>query len=222
MKITISLLLLNFVLVAKPDLVGLDKGGAVRVSLLMAGVWWAAFTIIPVRGLRNVTGTVAPPVAPGEGVVGGSLRQLRETFRDLALHYPQTKLFLLAYLFFNDGIQTVIGNSSLYGIEELEFPQETVLGIFLFVQFVAFFGARFFGQVAARIGAWKTVLSVMPAAAIRKCEQIIRRAMQPSAVSALSAEESNGIISRFGTARNSSAPTAIITSAYTRHTRTHS
>ena len=75
------------------------------------------------------------------------------------MHYPQTKLFLLAYLFFNDGIQTVIGNSSLYGIEELEFPQETVLGIFLFVQFVAFFGARFFGQVAARIGAWKTVLS---------------------------------------------------------------
>ena len=82
------LLLLNFVLVAKPDLVGLDKGGAVRVSLLMAGVWWAAFTIIPVRGLRNVNGTVAPPVAPGEGVVGGSLRQLRETFRDLALPYP--------------------------------------------------------------------------------------------------------------------------------------
>ncbi len=152
------LLLVNFVLVAKPSLLGLDRGGAVRLSLLMAGIWWAAFTIIPVRGLRHVTGTVAPPIAPGEGVVGGSLRQLRETFRDLAMHYPQTKLFLLAYLFFNDGIQTVIGNSSLYGIEELEFPQETVLGIFLFVQFVAFFGARFFGQVAARIGAWKTVL----------------------------------------------------------------
>ena len=153
------LLAINFVLVAKPSLLGLDRGGAVRVSLLMAGLWWAAFTIIPVRGLSKVTGTVAPPIAAGQGVVGGTLRQLRETFRDLAMHYPQTKLFLLAYLFFNDGIQTVIGNSSLYGIEELEFSQETVLGIFLFVQFVAFFGAMFFGRVAARIGAWRTVLA---------------------------------------------------------------
>ena len=61
------------------------------------------------------------------------------TFRELR-NYPQTMLFLLAYLFFNDGIQTVIGNSSLYGQEELGFDQSTVLGVFLFVQFVAFFG----------------------------------------------------------------------------------
>jgi UMF1 family MFS transporter len=33
-----------------------------------------------------------------------------------------------------------------------------VLGVFLFVQFVAFFGARSFGAIAARIGAWRTVL----------------------------------------------------------------
>ena len=50
--------------------------------------------------------------------MGGSVRQLAATFRDLR-NYPQTLLFLLAYLFFNDGIQTVIGSSSLYGSEEL-------------------------------------------------------------------------------------------------------
>ncbi len=152
------LLALNFALDMFGSSLGLDRATTTRISLLSAGLWWAAFTVIPILGLRHVTGTVAPPVAVGQGVVGGSLRQLRATFRELATHYPQTKLFLLAYLFFNDGIQTVIGNSSLYGIEELGFPQSTVLAVFLFVQFTAFFGARSFGAMAGRLGAWRTVL----------------------------------------------------------------
>jgi UMF1 family MFS transporter len=153
------LLAINFALLtpAVKNLLGIDTAMATRISILSAGLWWAAFTIIPVRGLRHLTGTVAPPVDRKAGVVGGSLSQLRDTFRDLRL-YPQTMLFLVAYLFFNDGIQTVIGNSSLYGVKELGFEQQTVLGVFLFVQFVAFFGARLFGTVAGRIGAWRTVL----------------------------------------------------------------
>lgn len=151
------LLALNFGLLSFHERLGITEGTAVRISLLSAGVWWGAFTLIPYLGLRHITGTVAPPVDRKAGVVGGSLTQLRTTFRELR-NYPQTMLFLLAYLFFNDGIQTVIGNSSLYGQEELGFDQSTVLGVFLFVQFVAFFGARSFGAVAARIGAWRTVL----------------------------------------------------------------
>ena len=67
-------------------------------------------------------------------------------------------LFLLAYLFFNDGIQTVIGVSSLYGAEELNFKQEQLIVTILLVQFVAFGGALLFGRLAARIGAWRSVL----------------------------------------------------------------
>ncbi len=151
------LLALNFGLLSFYESLGLTEGMAVRISLLSAGVWWGAFTLIPYLGLRHITGTVVAPVDRRAGVVGGSVRQLRGTFRELR-NYPQTMLFLLAYLFFNDGIQTVIGNSSLYGQEELGFDQSTVLGVFLFVQFVAYFGARSFGAAAARIGAWRTVL----------------------------------------------------------------
>ena len=154
------LLALNFALDAFGPKLGLDRATTTRISLLSAGLWWAGFTVIPILGLRHVTGTVVVPSAEsGPGVITGSLRQLGATFRELATHYPQTKLFLLAYLFFNDGIQTVIGNSSLYGIEELGFAQTTVLAVFLFVQFTAFFGARAFGAVAGRIGAWRTVLA---------------------------------------------------------------
>ncbi|MEO7129976.1 MAG: MFS transporter [Dermatophilaceae bacterium] len=151
------LLAINFGMLTFKDKLGLDTEMATRVSILMAGLWWAAFTIIPVRGLTHITGTVTTPIDRSAGVVGGSIAQLRSTFRELRL-YPQTMLFLLAYLFFNDGIQTVIGNSSLYGQKELGFAQETVLAIFLLVQFVAYFGARLFGAAAARVGAWKTVL----------------------------------------------------------------
>ena len=151
------LLALNFVLDIFHEDLGLDRATSTRISLLSAGLWWAAFTVIPYRGLRHITGTVTTPIERAAGVVGGSLKQLASTFRELRL-YPQTMLFLVAYLFFNDGIQTVIGSSSLYGIEELKFDETFVLGVFLFVQFVAFFGARLFGRVAARIGAWRTVL----------------------------------------------------------------
>ena len=151
------LLAVNFALMALHGSLGISEGMAVRINLLSAGLWWAAFTFIPYLGLRHLTGTVATPVERQRGVIGGSLSQLASTFRELRL-YPQTMLFLLAYLFFNDGIQTVIGNSSLYGQEELGFSQTTVLAVFLFVQFIAFFGARFFGAAAQRVGAWRTVL----------------------------------------------------------------
>jgi len=151
------LLALNFGLDFFHEDLGLDRAMSTRISILSAGLWWAGFTLIPYLGLRHLTGTVATPVDRQAGVVGGSLEQLRSTFRDLA-DYPQTKLFLLAYLFFNDGIQTVIGSSSVYGSKELGFSETTVLGVFLFVQFVAFFGARLFGRIAGSIGAWRTVL----------------------------------------------------------------
>ena len=152
-----TLLALNFALDIFHEDLGLDRAMSTRISILSAGIWWAAFTIIPYLGLRHLTGTVATPVDRQAGVVRGSLTQLRSTFGDLR-HYPQTLTFLVAYLFFNDGIQTVIGSSSIYGSKELGFSESTVLGVFLFVQFVAFFGARLAGRIAASIGAWRTVL----------------------------------------------------------------
>ena len=151
------LLALNFALDFFHEDLGLDRSLSTRISILSAGLWWAGFTIIPYLGLRHLTGTVETPVERSAGVVGGSIAQLRSTFRDLA-NYPQTKLFLVAYLFFNDGIQTVIGVSSLYGAEELHFKQEQLIVTILLVQFVAFGGAMLFGRLAARIGAWRSVL----------------------------------------------------------------
>ena len=158
------LLALNLVIVQKPELLGLSMGMAVRVSMLSAGLWWAIFTLIPVLGLWQLKGAAAPGgvEARGEGAVRGSLTQLGHTLRDLR-SYPQTLMFLLAYLFFNDGIQTVITSSSTYGSEQLKFAQSQLIALILMVQFVAFFGALLFGRLAATYGAWRTVLGSLVA-----------------------------------------------------------
>ncbi len=64
-----------------------DTELAVRISLLSAAIWWAAFTIIPVRGIRDR----APyhPEPQQGGLVASSFGQLWTTLKDLR-HYPQT------------------------------------------------------------------------------------------------------------------------------------
>jgi MFS transporter, UMF1 family len=125
-----------------------------RWCIVSAGVWWAAFTLLPLRRLRN-----RPPLA---GVSRGTFvtdgfRQLARTVRGLRA-YPLTLFFLLAFLVYNDGIQTVISLASLYGTEELDLSESTLVVTILMVQFLAFGGALALGALARRIGAWKTVL----------------------------------------------------------------
>jgi UMF1 family MFS transporter len=149
------LLALNFVLVSFHDAFGLTEGMAARISMLSAAVWWAAFTFIPFRGIKN-----RPPrdVARVEGgVFARSFGQLWTTLKDLR-NYPVALTFLVAYLFFNDGIQTVISQASIYGTDELGFDLGTVLATYLLVQFVAVGGAIAFGRAAARHGAKRVIL----------------------------------------------------------------
>jgi UMF1 family MFS transporter len=148
------LLAVNLAVVTLHDSLGMSTGLAVRVSLLSAAVWWAAFTLIPYRGIRN-----RPPVAvvPEQGnLVRQSFGQLWTTLRDLR-NYPVTLTFLLAYLFYNDGIQTVIVSASTYGEKQLDFGTSVLIATILLVQFVAFGGALLFGKAAERWGSKRVI-----------------------------------------------------------------
>jgi MFS transporter, UMF1 family len=139
---------------------GLSTGWAVRICLAGAGLWWAAFTVIPYRRLRDRPARVLPggPAVPaGAGLVRGSFLQLATTLRD-ARRFPVTLTFLVAYLFYNDGIQTVITASSVYGQEQLGFDRSVLIATILLVQFVAFGGALLFGRIATRAGSRRTIL----------------------------------------------------------------
>jgi MFS transporter, UMF1 family len=147
-----TLLVANFLLMSFYAQLGITYEMAIRLSLLSAGLWWGAFTIIPVLGLRKL-----PKEVPAEVSAENPFAQLAHTFAEMK-HYPQTLLFLAAFLFYNDGIQTVIVSSSLYAQFELGFSSDKVMLTFLVTQFVAIAGALLFGRVAAKLGAKKTVL----------------------------------------------------------------
>jgi len=147
------LLSANLVLFLGHASFGLTEGQAVRVSLLSAGVWWAAFTLVPLRRLHN-RGVVA---ARDGSVVGSGFRQLGRTLSEMR-RYPRTLLFLLAYLIYNDGIQTVIATAGIFIEKELGLGTGVTVAVVLLVQVVAFAGALLLGRLAARFGSKKVIL----------------------------------------------------------------
>ncbi|MGW0878556.1 MFS transporter [Streptomyces sp. NPDC002671] len=148
-------LVANLVLYSAHDSFGLSETAAVRVCLASAGLWWGAFTLIPLRRLRDRHARVERAAAPG-------LRQLAATVRDMRRH-PLTLAFLLAYLIYNDGIQTVISQASVYGSQELGLGQSTLIGAVLLVQVLAVAGALAMGRLARTYGAQRTILGSLVA-----------------------------------------------------------
>jgi UMF1 family MFS transporter len=152
------LLVANLAVYLGHESLGLSEGEAVRISLLSAGIWWAFFTIIPVVGLRGVPPTVAIGAkSESTNVLTDGFRQLRSTLADVR-QYPQTMLFLVAYLLYNDGIQTVIALAAVYIEKELLLDTSVSITVILLVQVVAFTGALGLGRLAGRLGAQRVVL----------------------------------------------------------------
>ncbi|WP_432995437.1 MFS transporter [Dactylosporangium sp. CA-233914] len=152
------LLLLNVAAVLAKDSLGLTTGEVARYSIVSAGLWWAGFTTIPMLALRNRP--VADPEDLGArraNAVTDGFRQLWHTLKGLRA-YPLTLFFLVAYLIYNDGIQTVISLAALYGTEELKLADSVLVPTILMVQFLAFAGALLMGRLARVYGAWKTIL----------------------------------------------------------------
>ncbi|MEV7671241.1 MFS transporter [Streptomyces sp. NPDC088752] len=151
-------LVLNLVLYSGHDSFGLTEGEAVRICLASAGVWWGAFTLVPLRRLRDRRIPPGTRERAGEGSVGSGWRQLRATLKGMRRH-PLTLSFLLAYLIYNDGVQTVISQASLYGSEELGLDQTTLITAVLLVQVLAVAGALGMGRLARSYGAKRTILA---------------------------------------------------------------
>ncbi|MFM9698719.1 MFS transporter [Streptomyces europaeiscabiei] len=151
-------LVANLMLFTAHDSFGVSEGMAVRICLASAGLWWGAFTLIPLRRLRDRR---SPAGEAGEATAPG-LRQLAATVRDMRRH-PLTLGFLLAYLVYNDGIQTVISQASVYGSEELDLEQSTLIVAVLLVQVLAVGGALGMGRLSRRYGAKRTILGSLVA-----------------------------------------------------------
>ncbi|MEV6687569.1 MFS transporter [Streptomyces sp. NPDC051130] len=154
-------LVLNLVLFQGHDSFGVSEGTAVRICLASAGLWWGAFAIIPLRRLRDR----AVVREPGAAAPASGWRQLVATLRDMR-RFPLTLSFLLAYLIYNDGVQTVISQASVYGSQELGLEQSTLIVAVLLVQVLAVAGALGMGRLARAYGAKRTILGSLAAWAL--------------------------------------------------------
>jgi UMF1 family MFS transporter len=149
-------LVANLILFTGHDSFGLSESMAVRICLASAGIWWGAFTLVPLKRLRDRDRTASEaPTAQG-------WRQLAATVRDMR-GKPLTLSFLFAYLIYNDGIQTVISQASVYGSEELGLSQSTLITAVLMVQVLAVAGALGMGRLARTYGAKRTILGSLVA-----------------------------------------------------------
>ena len=155
------LLALNLALVSLAESIGLSKGMAVRISLLSAGVWWGGFSVITFRRLKTRAAPRRLPADKSFLTVGFS--QLARTFRELK-RLRHTLQYLISYLLYNDGIQTVIGQASIFLAQELFIargqaaPESFLLGIYLLVQFLAIGGSLLFERVATWVGTKGAIL----------------------------------------------------------------
>ncbi len=154
------LLALNLAWIQKPAWFGLPSGPGLdeaaatlpaRLAFLSVAVWWAAFSIPLFRRVPEPPGIRRTDQPAGEHPVRAAFGRLRETFRELR-GYRQAFLMLLAFLIYNDGIQTIIKMATAYGTE-LGIDQGALIGAILLVQFVGIPCSFLFGMLAGRIGA---------------------------------------------------------------------
>lgn len=121
-------------------------------TFLSVGIWWAAFGVPIFIFLKEPDGQ---PVQAGCAFRKG-FQDLISTFRKVRENREIFK-FLAAYLIYNDGIETIIVMASIFGARELGFSQTELIGCFLMIQAVAFFGALFFGYFADRFSHKKAI-----------------------------------------------------------------
>jgi len=152
------LLVLNLAWIQKPEWFGLPGAGAppgqatlpARLAFVSVGIWWLAFAVPLFRRVREPMRMREPDEPSGLGAVRAAFTRLGETLREVR-RFKHAFLMLLAFMIYNDGIQTIIKTAAAYGTE-LGIPQVALIGAILLVQFVGVPFAFLFGAIAGRIG----------------------------------------------------------------------
>ncbi|MGB9439803.1 MAG: MFS transporter [Desulfobacterales bacterium] len=148
------LFLINVLMTLMPQKFGLpDATAAVRVSFLSVAFWWGLFTIFTIVWVPE--GKSPAKVKSGESIVAAGIKQLINTFKKVR-HLKTVFLFLLAYWFYIDGVDTIIRMAVDYGLS-LGFESNDLIVALLLVQFVGFPAALVFGKLGERWGVRKAI-----------------------------------------------------------------
>lgn len=146
-----------FVLLFKKEWFGLTTTSALQTSFLLVGIWWLGFAQIPLSIL---------PISPKSdrksksNVLVNGFLELKKVWKELNT-MPVLKRFLLAFFFYNMGVQTVMLAATLYGKSELAIPVSNLIIAILLIQLVAIPGAILISRLSGKIGNLKTLMIVV-------------------------------------------------------------
>jgi MFS transporter, UMF1 family len=146
------LLLVNLAWILSPQTFGLaDTVMATKLSFVSVAVWWLLFSIPLLRRVPEPPATRERDASGGEKASRAAFRRAWDTFHELR-EYRNAFLMLVAFLLYNDGIQTMIRMASIYGAE-VGIDSNAQIAAFVLVQFVGVPFSFLFGAMAGRIGA---------------------------------------------------------------------
>jgi len=142
------LFLLNVIMTLQPKMFGFaDAGEAVRWSFLSVALWWGLFTVFTIVWVQEPA--IEIKKNQKSSIIEG-LKQLKSTFEEIR-HLKTVIIFLLAYWFYIDGVDTIVKMAVDYGMS-IGFESDDLIVALLIVQFVGFPAALFFGRLGERWG----------------------------------------------------------------------
>jgi UMF1 family MFS transporter len=151
-----ALLAINLIMLKYPEWLGFPVGYfTVHDCFLSVALWWLIFSLPTFLFLRERT--QESPLSSERSYFQEGYRRLQHTLRRIKTFRELTK-FLVAYLIYNDGIETVIVMASIFGAEVLGMETGEIILFFLMIQGIAFFGSLVFGFLADAIGNKKTIM----------------------------------------------------------------
>jgi MFS transporter, UMF1 family len=140
------------VILAQFKIIPLSVPNACKISFIITAIWWFIFTMPMIKNVRQIYGIEKEP-----NPISKSFIRLKNTFKNIRGH-KKIFLFLLAYFFYIDGVDTIIRMATSYG-SDLGISSTNLLIILLATQFIAFPFAILYGKLADRYKG-KTMLYV--------------------------------------------------------------
>ena len=152
----VVLLILNLVFIQNFEMFGFPSQGiATRFSFLLVGIWWIGFAQIPFAILPD--SVYKKDIRQAKWAKG--YEELVKVWHSLKSN-PNLKKYILAYFFFNMGVQTVMYMAATFGSKELKLPDSKLIATVLVIQLVASLGAFVFARLSGKWGN-KSTLMVM-------------------------------------------------------------
>ena len=150
------LLALNLLMIKQPGIFGIPEGSmAVKLSFITVALWWAGFSI-PL--FRRVPEEPASSRTNFRATFIEGIRSLSTTLKSIKQH-RQAFRFLLSFLLYNDGIQTIIMMATVFGKAELGLGSGHLIAALLLTQLIGVPGSILYGRFAAKIGSKKALLT---------------------------------------------------------------